>query len=203
MNEFLKDKKFILSSALGLIFLGFSLFINYWATGYATEKQSSSVTDIVLSNIPNYNVANIFVYGIIATFIFSIFLVIIKPARIPFITKSSALFLLIRSVFISLTHIGLYPHTISTNFNIFDSITTGGDLFFSGHTGFPFLMALIFWKNKLLRYIFLFLSGFFGIIALLGHYHYSIDVLAAFFITFGIYNICIKLFKKDYEYFNR
>jgi membrane-associated phospholipid phosphatase len=77
----------------------------------------------------------------------------------------------------------------------------GADLFFSGHTGLPFLMALIFWKNKLLRYSFLFLSVFFGLIVLLGHIHYSIDVLSAFFITYTIWHVSEKLFPKDLQIF--
>jgi membrane-associated phospholipid phosphatase len=115
--------------------------------------------------------------------------------------KSSAIFVLMRSIFVSLTHIGIYPNTISVNTDVFKSITSGGDLFFSGHTGFPFLMALIFWQEKKLRYFFIAMSLAFGALALLGHYHYTIDVLSAFFITFGIYHICLKIFKKDYRFF--
>jgi hypothetical protein len=37
--------------------------------------------------------------------------------------------------------------------------------------------------------------------ALLAHLHYSIDVFAAFFITYSIYHIGIKLFKKDFDFF--
>ncbi len=88
---------------------------------------------------------------------------------------------------------------ISSNF--MNKFTFGSDLFFSAHAGLPFLMALIFWQNKKLRYIFIALSLIFGAVVLLGHYHYTIDVLSAFFITFGIYRIAINLFKKDYQMF--
>ncbi|MGA2418225.1 MAG: phosphatase PAP2-related protein [Candidatus Staskawiczbacteria bacterium] len=199
----LADKYFVRSLILGFIFLAFSLAINFWAAAYATERASNSVTDIILSNIPIYNVADIFVYGLFALIIFIIFLCLAKPQRILFIVKSIAVFLLIRSIFISLTHIGLYPNTIpiNTNINVLKDLTSGADLFFSGHTGAPFLMALIFWQKKFLRYLFIALSVFFGIIALLGHYHYTIDVLSAFFITYGIYHLCLKFFKKDYQIF--
>ena len=70
------------------------------------------------------------------------------------------------------------------------------DLFFSGHTGAPFLMALVFWPHKRLRYIFLAWSGFFAVVVLLGHIHYTIDVLSAFFITYGIYHIALHFFPK-------
>ena len=74
-----------------------------------------------------------FVFGIFAVIIFVIFLCLITPQRIPFVAKSTALFFLIRSVFVSLTHIGLYPNIIETNINILKSLTSGGDLFLHQH----------------------------------------------------------------------
>jgi membrane-associated phospholipid phosphatase len=73
----------------------------------------------------------------------------------------------------------------------------GGDLFFSGHTGLPFLIALIYWDHKTYRIIFITLAAIFGSVALMGHLHYSIDVFAAFFITYAIYHIAMQIFKKD------
>ncbi len=198
-KKYLTSKYFVWSAILGSIFLAFSLFVEYSASLYATEQQSSPVTDIILSNTPIYNVADIFIYGFFALILFIIVICVIKPERILFVLKSSTVFILIRSAFISLTHVGIYPNIISSQFGVFKSITSGGDLFFSGHTGFPFLMALIFWQEKKLRYVFIAISVILGLAGLLGHYHYSIDVIAAFFITYGIYHICLKLFKKDYK----
>ncbi|MEI8091030.1 MAG: phosphatase PAP2-related protein [bacterium] len=76
----------------------------------------------------------------------------------------------------------------------------GADLFFSGHTGLPFLFALIFWNNKWMRYLFVLTAIYFGAIVLLGHLHYSIDVLSAFFITYTIRHINEFLWKKDKLY---
>jgi hypothetical protein len=42
----------------------------------------------------------------------------------------------------------------------------------------------------------------FGIVVLLGHLHYSIDVLSAFFITYSIYHICELFFKTDKKIFD-
>jgi hypothetical protein len=53
----------------------------------------------------------------------------------------------------------------------------GGDLFFSGHTGLPFLMALLFWENLRLRVLFIASSVFFGIIVLMGHILYYLHHL--------------------------
>jgi hypothetical protein len=127
-----------------------------------------------------------------------------KPSRIPFVLKASALFIFTRAIFISLTHLAPPAHMTAVNsINFLERLISGSgdDLFFSAHTGFPYLMALIFWQNKTLRWLFLAISVFFGGTVLLGHLHYSIDVFSAFFITYGIFNIAKRVFKKDYEFF--
>ncbi|MFZ2072573.1 MAG: phosphatase PAP2-related protein [Minisyncoccia bacterium] len=201
-RNYAKDKEIILSSIISFAFLFASLIINFYAGTYATEKASSPVTDIILSNIPVFNVNWIFSYGAIALFIFITLLCLYNPKKIPFTIKSLAIFTIIRAVFISLTHLGPFPTQAAVDMgSLISKFTFGGDLFFSGHTGIPFLMALIFWQNKILRYIFLVLSFIFGTIVLMGHLHYSIDVLSAFFITYTIFYIAIFLFKKDRDIF--
>jgi PAP2 superfamily C-terminal len=49
-----------------------------------------------------------------------------------------------------------------------------------------------------LRLFYLALTAFFGAVVLLGHYHYSIDVLAALFITHGVFQLSCWLFARDY-----
>ncbi len=197
-NVALKDRRFLISLLIGLIYLGISLYINFIAGTYATEQVSNSVTDIVLSNTRVYDVDLYFIYGPLVLFTFVAGLLLHNPKKLPFTLKSISLFTVIRSVFISLTHLGPFPtEAISTSSNWFSKFTFGGDLFFSGHTGLAFLMALIFWQNKTLRYIFLAYSAFIAVVVLLGHYHYSIDVLAAFFITYSIYHISVLFLKED------
>ncbi len=172
-----------------------SLVINYFAGTYATTRASNAVTDLVLNNIPVFDVDGIFVYGAIILWIFLIFIIIQKPHYIPFTLKSVSLFVIIRSLFVTLTHIGPFPTQIVISASyILNKLTFGGDLFFSGHTGLPFLFYLIFWHIKPLRYIFLSASIIFGVVVLLGHLHYSIDVLGAFFITYTIFHMAELLF---------
>lgn len=83
------------------------------------------------------------------------------------------------------------------------SFTFGGDLFFSGHTGAPFLLALMFWKDPRLRLTFLAATALFGAAVLLGHLHYSIDVFAAFFISYGIHDLARFVFRREQESFDR
>lgn len=191
------NKQFLVSVATALAFLTVSIIINFYAGTYAAESASSSVTDIILSNTRAYDLDGMFVYGSILFFFVIIFVCFNKPRKIPFTVKSIALFIVIRSIFITLTHIGPFPSQILITSNILNKLTFGGDLFFSGHTGLPFLLALIFWKDKIAHGIFLFFSLAFGCVVLLAHMHYTIDVLSAFFITYTIFHLAEFLFRKD------
>ncbi|MES2213598.1 MAG: phosphatase PAP2-related protein [Patescibacteria group bacterium] len=204
--KYINNKSYLLLFGEGIFLLLLSTVVNFYAGSYATLHASSSVTDIILSNTRVYDVDSIFIFGPIILTLLIIFIALSKPQYAPFIAKSIALFVVIRSVFISLTHISPFPDHIaitSTFFNnaYFTGVFRGDDLFFSGHTGIPFLMALMFWDNKFLRYIFLSISFLFGTIVLLGHLHYSIDVLSAFFITYSIFHICLRMFKKEWRIF--
>jgi hypothetical protein len=112
-----------------------------------------------------------------------------------------ALFLLVRAVFVSLTHVAPSPIDPQLPAPFLNSIFYGSDLFFSGHTGLPLLAALAFWHIPPWRMLYLALTAFFGAVVLLGHYHYSIDVLAALFITHGVFQMSCWLFGRDYALF--
>ena len=174
-----------------------SVIANFYAGLYATHRASNPVTDIILSNVGPFDLNAIFVYGTFALVGFFVILLICKPERIPFTLYSFALFYFVRAIFVSLTHIGPAPIPQTENFSLV--VTTfffGGDLFFSGHTGAPYLMALIFWRDRVVRGIFLTSSIVFGIVVLLAHLHYTIDVVAAFFVAYGVFRMAQHYFEK-------
>ena len=157
---FWSQGSFCWSVILSLILLAASLFANYFANVYVAIRASNSVTDLILDNVPVINISWVFFQGIVLFFLFVIWLLIREPNKIPFVIKSVAIFILIRSIFITLTHLAVPPQRSFLNWgNVFDEFTSGNDLFFSSHTGMPFLMALIFWKNKRLRVFFICLSS--------------------------------------------
>ncbi len=206
-KTFFWHKQIVLLTGIALAMLIVSLIVNFYAGSYASAQATNSVNDLVLSNIRAYDVDAVFVYGTFVFFAFMTIYCLRHPFQISYILKSISLFVLIRCVFISLTHIWPYPTSIAIDpsmnlYGIFSRLSFTGDLFFSGHTGLPFLMALVFRNNKILRYWFLLASVVFGTVVLLGHLHYSIDVLAAFFITYAINHIAQFLFKKDKEHFD-
>lgn len=198
---FWSDKLFVLSTAIGFLFFIGSLFVNYYALLYATKKAGNATADILLQNIPVINTDIIFSEGSLLFVIFIVVLFFLDPKKIPFTLKSIALFICIRSVFVIMTHLAPFPDHITTDLDKFRYISSGADLFFSGHTGLPFLMALLYWKNKHLRLVFLLSSAVAAIAVILGHLHYTIDVFSAFFITYGIYHISQRIFKADYKTF--
>jgi hypothetical protein len=181
----------LLSSSTFII----ALVINTYAVNFASREASNPVTDIILSNTDAWDVTGIYVYGLVALTLCILALCIARPKQLPFIAYSLALFVVTRAAFVSLTHFGPFDPSLGSDFSAgMQKVFFGKDYFFSGHTGVPFLMALIYWRHTLLRWSFLALSVFFATVVLLGHLHYSIDVFAAFFITYTIYHIALYLF---------
>lgn len=201
-KSYWSQKSFFLSVILGIILLTVSLIINHLAGIYAVKQASNAVTDILLDYLPIVNVDFIFNEGAILFLLIVGILLIREPKRIPFALKSVAIFIIIRSMFVIMTHLGPFPErSIINPHDFIQKFTYGSDLFFSGHTGLPFLFSLAFWNNKYLKYLFLSISFIAAASVLLGHLHYSIDVFAAFFITYSIFHIAQKLFAKDYRLF--
>ncbi len=195
------NRPFMISVIESFFLFAVAVIINHVAATYATNVASNVVTDVVLDSVRVRDVTLFYLYVPIAAAIGTGFLCLIEPKRIPFLFKSVSLFILIRAVFISLTHLGIppiiqaFPDRLTAEFNF------GGDLFFSGHTGMPFLLTLVFWHHRYLRVFFFILSLVLGTAMLVGHLHYSIDVLSAFFITYAIFHIAKKIFESDFLFF--
>jgi hypothetical protein len=203
-KEFLRHFPSILSSLAAFCFFLVSLIVNYYASHYAYVKKDNPVTDILLDNLPVVNMDNAFVIGTWIVVIFIIILLLSNPKKIPFTLKAMSVFIIIRSIFVMMTHLGPSPlNTLSEPSEIGRAFSMGADLFFSGHTGMPFLFALMFWQNSKLRVVFLTISILAAAGVLLGHIHYSIDVASAYFITHGIFLLSTRWFKKDWDRFHQ
>lgn len=189
--------------AEGVTFFVAAVFLTHFSSLYAKIKASNPVDDLILSNTPVFNFEGLFVQGAIALSMFVVILCFRYYKGAPYILKTVSLFISVRALFVMLTHIAPFPLQLDVESNLLHFITSGNDLFFSGHTGLPFLIALMFWEHKRLRNLFLGASLIFAVVVLLSHLHYSIDVFAAFFITHSIYTISKKLFAYDYKEFEK
>jgi len=199
-----KDTILSLVKGVGLFIL--ALVIQHYAYNYIDNRaEVTAVGDILLNNLPTVNLDFFIVQGaLIFTFVL-IILFVLYPRYIFFAIKALSLFLIIRSFFITLTHLGVNLHQTTLNthalgFGLYDFLYNAkNDFFFSGHVGSLFLFGLIFWAKPVWRYIFFIGSFIFGVSMILAHMHYSIDVFAAPFITYSIFIIAKNLFKKDFE----
>jgi len=193
------------SMYLGILLLIISIIIQIVLGRFSSRVaiNAAPVRDLFLDNLPLINLDPVIVGGAIVLWICACVMLIVQPRYLIFSTKAIALYIISRAFFFSLTHIGPYPlqyfpSSHNHGYSLYHLITFQGNFFYSGHTAFPFLLALIFWDKKYLRYLFLFLTVFFGASVLLAHVHYSIDVFAAPFIVYGMFIMTTHLFPEDY-----
>lgn len=194
---------------LSFVLMALAIVIQVAAGHYsaAQARFAPPESDLFLDNLPIVNLGFLLVGGAIAMWAFACILLSTRPKYLPFGIKALALLIIFRAFFMNLTREGIYPGGfVPTNenygFSLYHLLTFQGNLFFSGHTAFPFLMVLIFWSEKIWRRVFLALTFVFGAGVLLAHVHYSIDVFSAPFIVYGIFHITRKLFPEDYRLFN-
>ncbi|HEY6018485.1 MAG TPA: hypothetical protein VIY48_00860, partial [Candidatus Paceibacterota bacterium] len=187
---------------LSFCLLVVSAAVNFYAITFATVHASNSVSDIILSNTPVFDVDGFFVYGTFILAVVGIVIVLRHPKYLPFSFYTIALFWIIRSCFTMMTHMAPFEASYATNFG--PSIAHaffGKDQFFSAHTGMPFVGAIAFWRQPRYRYFFLAATLYFAAVVLAGHLHYTIDVFSAFFITYGIVHIAQWLWPREWALF--
>lgn len=182
-----------------------ALIIQKIADNYVLKIKGTAVDDLILDNLPTVDIDFFIIQGALIVTFLGLYLLIYKPKYFCFGLKAFSLFIIIRAFLISLTHLGASPNQLVLDINSFGFglynvlYNTTNDFFFSGHTGMPFLMALVFWPEKFWRYVFIAASIVMGSSVLLAHMHYSIDVFAAPFITYSIFALTKQVFKKDYQ----
>lgn len=192
--QFVRVPYNFLNIIVSLLFLEVAYETTKVAAMLATKNAGDPIGDIIISNLPRIDTS--FIHGTLSFFMYDLrtilFVVFIRYT--PFAAKALASIIFLRAIAINLTNLGM-PEGITP---ISSTMTFGGDLFFSGHVANTFMLCLIFWHIQSLRYIFMVASIIFGVSAVLGHYHYTIDVLAAPFFAYGIFTLCKKIFKNDY-----
>jgi len=195
-------KERVRSLLVAFVLLGLAIVFQFYATGYSARVSSNFVHDLLLDNLPIVNLNIIIIEGAFAAIIGTFILLFIKPRYLIFTMKAVAIFIATRAVFIAVTHLGIYPGQINPGTGPFDHVYTALGLeagfFFSGHTGLALLMALIFWDEKFWRFAYLIVAAVFGMSVILAHVHYTIDVLAAPYMTYAVFKMSQYFFDEDY-----
>ncbi len=199
-QHFWKQASLVFSASSGVLLLIASLVANHFANSYTANHANTVVGDLFLDNIPVVDIHLIYSEGAVLFLLILVAVLLYEPRSIPFTLKAIALFVAIRSFFIILTHLAPPANELVINPNDYiQELSSGDDLFFSAHTGLPFLLTAIFWHKKYLNYFFLSCAIVGGTAVILGHIHYSIDVFSALFIAFGIFHMAKFFFFKDYQ----
>jgi hypothetical protein len=185
------------------IFLIIAIIFHYISGNFVMNNPNTAIVpDLLLDRLPYVHLPLVHVYLFLFTMIlFFAYPIFLKPKKLPLVIVYFSLFIMVRSIFICLTHMktpALQSPVIYFP-EFLQPISFQNDLFFSGHTGLPFLAFLTYNKTKLLRYFFLVMSIFLGALVLLMRLHYSIDVFAAYFITYGVYKIGERFFEKRFK----
>lgn len=182
---------------ISMIILVIATFLDYFTGTYTNRIGSAIAPDLILDHIKPINLSIIFTYGYIGVvallFLYPLFF---RVKELHIVISQFSLLVMIRGIFMCFTHLKTPLDAVAIKFPWLAShLSFQNDLFFSGHTAISFLGFLLF-KDDKIRYFFLISSIVLGATALLMHLHYSIDVFAAFFITYGSYKIGNWFIKK-------
>ena len=180
--------------AVSLLALFGALALNRWAGALASAagEQAHTSPDLLLSFFPRVDMGFFFVYGFAAWLVWLIVAALWRESHhLAHIAYLYALLVVVRSLFIVLTPMHTPADAIWVGgdplYELFGRhLTFQNDLFFSSHTAMPFLSYLIF-RDSWVRRSFLAFSILMAVTVLCMRAHYSIDVFAAFFITYAVY----------------
>jgi len=119
---------------------------------------------------------------------FFLYWLVKEPLRVPYLIIATAMLMHVRNLFLLLTPVaelpGLMPlYQGGLGDGLHGTLLHDQELFFSGHTGVPFLFFLLCRRRPAVAYACLAVSLLNAAGVLLTRNHYSIDVLGAFFIV--------------------
>ena len=185
-----KQKKFRVIVITGILLLSIILISAPHYFQFIQKRSGVLFRDEILNHIPAYNVY-IPIFFLVWSSAFLLLIGIIKRPSVFKIFLISYVFLfLLRWISIFLFPLETPPGIIDlidplTNYFYGVSFITK-DLFFSGHVSTLFLMFLC-QRNRIFKYYTLIASICIGILVLIQHIHYSIDVIFAFPFTYLCY----------------
>ncbi|MBI3552164.1 MAG: hypothetical protein HY077_06575 [Elusimicrobia bacterium] len=187
-------------TALGFVLLCASYFLMYLVCRYRSGLPFSPGIDVLVQSLPLRDWTALLSQGYVL-FLSGFYLYWIKRdwRRLAYILTATAVMMLVRDVFLLLTPVGPLPGLIPLYTSrlvpgVRDHLAFDGELFFSGHTGAPFLYFLLSRNHRALSLVCLAVSLANGLGVLLTRNHYAIDVLGAFVIVPTVCAMSRRLF---------
>jgi hypothetical protein len=183
----------LLAGALALV----ALYADYRCGAYVTARPGAKVPDLILDRLPPIDLSFLFIYGYMALLIgMFCYPLLFRVRMLHVVIFQFSLLLILRSLFMLFTHLETPAGSVPVHFpGVFSNLYFENDMFFSGHTAMPFLGFYLFRPSRF-RYVFLVGALVMGVVVLAMHVHYSIDVLAAFFMTYCSYQMGTAALRK-------
>ena len=191
------SRKNLIWGSLALVFL--AVFTYYFFDYIENRLGGVVMNDWILQMLPAKDVSGIIVFFEMSVISLFIIRCATNPAMVITFLIAYIFVLVTRSVTIGITQlrppIGLIELKDPIAGLIYRSKLSNRDLFYSGHTSLLFLFYLCSGK-KADRYYMLFAAISVGVLLLIQHVHYTVDVVCAPFFTYG----CFWLSKKIPHY---
>ncbi len=190
--ELLKNPKYkyavITSLSLTLLAIGLWIFMGRILQNYPAEPSRDFVLEL-LPTIHNSITIGIYLYGFILVLLALLFWFLLKePEKLPQFYYVFGFALLLRVLMFSVT---LLSAPAGRPDRLVDGFEFDRDLFPSAHAALPFAAGLIT-ADKRLRYILFGISALIAADILLLKIHYTMDVIAGYFIFYAVYKLVQK-----------
>ena len=163
---------------------------------FVESRQGALLSDYVLDYLPSYDVSWIVFFFLYSGIIFGLYYHLNHPKTILLVFQTYILVTLLRMVTITLIPLEPPVGYLPLREPFVQLFTTGNkiiskDLFFSGHMST--ILSLYFSSHrKYVREFLLLCSMMVGVMVLIQHVHYTIDVIVAVPATFVLYFFCKK-----------
>ncbi len=194
------DKRFRIQFIIASVYMvGVAIFYR-WFFDFIEARNGKLLGDIILDFLPAHDVSWIVFFCLYSGMLISMLYMVAHPRQLLLVFGTYCLVMTMRVFSITLFPLnppeGYIPlrEPIAQLF-VDDGRIISKDLFFSGHVSTIFSLFYPL-KNKTLRRIVLFLSIMVGLLVLVQHVHYTIDVLMAPFATYVCYLLSKRITAK-------
>lgn len=200
------NRAFRKNLALEILLLALMMVATFYFFNYLQYRNNGVVlNDWVLKMLPATNVSAYIVFFMTSVITLFILRSAVNPDMVLTFLLAFVFLLATRIITISITNLLAPPDLIVLKDPIgsllYHSRFVTRDLFYSGHTASLFLFYLCSMK-KIDKYYILFATVSVGILLLVQHVHYTVDVAFAPFFAFGCFWLSKRIMRFQHAYIN-